>query len=57
MSSSTITMTHEEELHAMTTQPEPAWGDPRSAQDQDIRRANLAERTRINTAISDAAQR
>jgi hypothetical protein len=40
------------------TEPEAAWAsDPSTEQAPDIRKANLAERTHINTAISDAAQR
>jgi hypothetical protein len=36
------------------TTPAAAWSDP--DHDPDIRRQNMAERTRINTALSDAAQ-
>jgi hypothetical protein len=39
------------------TTPAAAWAsDPTTAQAPDIRKANLAERSRINRALSDAAQ-
>jgi hypothetical protein len=38
------------------TMPATATTDPRLDQDPDIRRQNLAQRARINTALGDAAQ-